>query len=57
MFFLGREEGEADLMEIYKIMRGIDRVESRKLILMLELFKTRGHSFRIRVGGLQWTKK
>eukprot|EP00061_Rhincodon_typus_P005605 g25314.t1 len=36
----------SDLIEVYKIMRGIDRVDGRCLFPKMGNFKTRGHIFK-----------
>ena len=37
-----------DLIEVYKIMRGIDRVDSQKLFLRVQVSITRGHRLEVR---------
>lgn len=38
----------SDMIEVYKIMKGIDKVNCRKLCLISEIDKARGRRFRIR---------
>ena len=46
-----------DLIEVYKVMRGMDRVDSRKLFPRVEESISRGHRFKVRgarfKGGVQ----
>eukprot|EP00061_Rhincodon_typus_P018000 g46974.t1 len=35
-----------DLIEVYKIMRGIDKVNNKSLFPSMGEFKTRGHNFK-----------
>ena len=37
-----------DLTEVYKIMRGMNRVDSQKLFPRVEESVTRGHRFKVR---------
>ena len=37
-----------DLIEIYKTLTGLDRVDSERMLPMMEEFRTRGHNLRIR---------
>ena len=37
-----------DLIEVYKIVRGMDRVDSQKLFPRVEESITRGHRFKVR---------
>ena len=37
-----------DLMETYKIMKGVDKMEARKLFPLVGETRTRGHSLKIR---------
>ena len=43
LFSLGRRRFRADLVEVYKIMRGIDKVDSQHFFLKEGKTKTRGH--------------
>ena len=47
LFSLERWRLRGDLIEVYKIMRGIDRVNSWKLFLRAELTITRGYMFKV----------
>ena len=40
-----------DLIETYKIMKGMDRVEVERFFLLRKGSRTRGHSLKIRGGG------
>ena len=48
LFSLERRRLRGDLIEVYKIMRGIDRVNGGKLFPPLEMDRTRGHGLRVR---------
>ena len=48
LFSLERRRLRGDLMEVYKIMRGMDRVDSQKLFPRVEESITRGHRFKVR---------
>ena len=50
LFSLERGRLRKDLIGIYKIMRGIDRMGSQRLFLRVEMSVTRGHRFKVRVG-------
>ena len=39
---------EGDAIETYKILTGLDRLDSERMFLMLEQSRTRGHNLRIR---------
>ena len=43
LFSLERQRLRGDLIEVYKIMRGMDRVDSQKLFPRVEESITRGH--------------
>ena len=47
-FSLERRQLRGDLIEVYKIMKGIDRVNRGKLFPMIETHRTRGHGLRVR---------
>ena len=48
LFSLEQRRLRDDLIEVYKIMRGMDRVDSQKLFPRVEESITRGHSFKVR---------
>ena len=48
LFSLERRRLRGDLIEVYKIMRGMDRVDSQKLFPRAEESITRGHRFKVR---------
>ena len=48
LFSLERRRLRGDLIEVYKIMRGMDRVNSHKLFPRVEESITRGHRFKVR---------
>ena len=48
LFSLERRRLRGDLIEIYKILRGMDRVDSQKLFSRVEESITRGHRFKVR---------
>ena len=48
LFSLERRRLRGDLIEIYKIMRGIDKVDSQYLFPKVGESKTRGHRFKVR---------
>ena len=48
LFSLERRRLRGDLIEVYKIMKGIDRVNGGKLFPLLEMDRTRGHGLRVR---------
>lgn len=49
LYSLERRRMRGDLIEVYKIMRGIDRVDvSRLFPLRLGEVNTRGHDFRLK---------
>ena len=50
LFSLVRQRLRGDLIEVYKIMRSIDRVNSWKLFPRAEITITGGHKFKIRGG-------
>ena len=45
---LERRRLRGDLIEVYKIMRGIDQLDSQHLFQMIGESKTRGHRFKVR---------
>ena len=47
-FSLEQRRLRGDLIEVYKIMRGMDRVDSQKLFPRVEKSITRGHRFKVR---------
>ena len=48
LFSLERRRVRGDLIEVYKIMRGMDRVDSQMLFPRVEEGITRGHRFKVR---------
>ena len=50
LFSLERRKMRGDLIELYKIMKGIDRVNSGKLFPRSEVTFTRGHRFKVSGG-------
>jgi len=48
LFSLERRRLRGDLIEVYKIMRGMDRMDSQKLFHRVEESVTRGHRFKVR---------
>ena len=48
LFSLVRRRLRGDLIEVYKIMRGIDKVDSQYLFPKVGESKTRGHRFKVR---------
>ena len=48
LFSLERQRLRGNLIEVYKIMRGMDRVDSQKLFPRVEESITRGHRFKMR---------
>ena len=48
LFLLERRRLRGDLIEVYKIMRGMDRVDCQKLFPRAEESITRGHRFKVR---------
>eukprot|EP00061_Rhincodon_typus_P014273 g41199.t1 len=49
LFSLECERLRGDLIEVYKIVNGMERVESMRLFLQVEGSMTRGHRFKMRV--------
>ena len=47
LFSLERRRIRGDLIEVYKMMRGIDRVDSQRLFPRAEMVATRGHRFKV----------
>ena len=47
LFSLERQRLRGDLIEVDKIMRGMDRVDSQKLFPRVEESITRGHMFKV----------
>ena len=50
LFSLERWRLRGDLIEVYKIMRGIDRVDSQRLFPRVQVPIARGHRFKVRGG-------
>ena len=48
LFSLERRRLRGDLIETYKMVRGLDRVDSESLFPRMEMASTRGHSFKLR---------
>ena len=48
LFSLERRRLRGDMIEVYKIMRGMDRVDSQKLFPRVEESITWGHRFKVR---------
>ncbi|PLS49478.1 hypothetical protein CYV29_15670, partial [Carnobacterium maltaromaticum] len=48
LFSLERRRLRGDLIEVYKIMRGIDRVDSKRLFPRVGVSITRGHEFKVK---------
>ena len=48
LFSLERRRLRGDLIEVYKIMRGIDRLDNQHLFPKVGESKTRGHRFKVR---------
>ena len=48
LFSLERWRLKGNLTEVYKIMKGMDRVDSQKLFPRVEESITRGHRFKVR---------
>lgn len=48
LFSLDCQRLRGDLIEVYSIMRGIDREDSQNLFPRVEVSKTRGHNFKVR---------
>jgi len=57
LFSLNRCRLRGDLIEVYKIMRGMDRVDSQKLFPRVEESVTRGHRFKGDVRGRFFTQR
>jgi len=53
LFSLERRRFRDDLIEVYKIMRAIDKVDSQHLFPKVGESKTRGHRFKVRGGEIQ----
>ena len=47
LFSLERRRLRGDLIEVYKMIRGIDRVDGQRLFPRLEMASTRGHNFKV----------
>ena len=47
LFFLERRRMRGDLIEVYKMLRGIDWVDSQRLFPRAEMVATRGHRFKV----------
>ena len=50
LFSLERRRVRGDLIEVYKMIRGIDRVDSQRLFPQVEQTITRGHRFKVNGG-------
>ncbi|XP_078059894.1 uncharacterized protein LOC144485672 [Mustelus asterias] len=50
LFSLERRRMRGDLIEVYKMLRGLDRVDSQRLFPRAEMVATRGHRFKV-LGG------
>ena len=48
LFSLERRRLRGDLIDVYKIMSGMDRVDSQILFPRVERSSTRGHRFKMR---------
>ncbi len=48
LFSLERRMLWSDLIEVYKLMRGVDRMDSQKLFPRVEESISRGHRFKLR---------
>ncbi|XP_072443501.1 RNA-directed DNA polymerase from mobile element jockey isoform X1 [Chiloscyllium punctatum] len=48
LFSLERRRMTGDLIEVYKIIRGIDRVDSQRLFPWVQQSVTRGHKFKVK---------
>ena len=48
LFSLERRRLRGDLIEVYKVMSGMDRVDSQMLFPRVEKSSTRGHRFKVR---------
>jgi len=48
LFSLERQRLRGDLIKVYKIMRGIDKVDSQHIFPKVGESKTRGHRFKVR---------
>ena len=48
LFSLERRRSRGDLIEAYKMIRGLDRVDSESLFPRMVTANTRGHSFKLR---------
>ena len=52
LFSLEQKRLKSDLIEVFKIMRGMNRVDREQLFPLVEGPVTRGHRFKVRAGGL-----
>ena len=50
LFSLERRRLRGDLIEVYKMMKGIDRVNVQRLFPRVDGAITRGHNYRVRGG-------
>ena len=50
LYSLERRRMRGDMIEVYKILRGIDRVDNQHLFPRAPLLCTRGHGFKVRGG-------
>ena len=48
LFSLERRRLRGDLIETYKMVRGLDRVDSESLLPLMGTMSTRGHNFKLR---------
>ena len=53
LFSLKQRRRRSDLIEMYKIMRGMDRVDREQLFPLIEGSVMRGHKLKVR-GGTFW---
>ena len=47
LFSLERRRMRGDLIEVYKMLRGIDRVDSQRIFPRAGMVATRGHRFKV----------
>ena len=50
LYTLERRRMRGDLIDVYKILRGINRVDSQRILPRTPLLVTRGHAFQVRGG-------
>ena len=53
LFLLEQRRLRGDLIEVFKIMRGMDRVDREQLFPLVEGSVTRGHKLKVRGGRLR----